>query len=372
MHCVKNSNLVEFGFLTGISKIYVLDPHCIGVFDSVINVFLRRFGFRKFNYLSEAISRGELGIVYSSGSSFALHKIKFELLVRFLRFTERIAWRALFGVNVKFVNLLDLERGATLIVDTNVRGSFCEKNIKIFNEKQLNLKLYCSHFTHDFLQKKKLLEKIDCPCGFFAESALDDLVGANVAVVPYFAAPRFFTAELIEERVDKVLVVGTVNFQKDAGLREFFGADVLHPFRNRLFLERDVLNFTFNIARNYTLTDNSYYNLDLPSFYQRFKFFICPEDVSGQPSSNMAEGMAGGCIYFANERLGYMERYGMLPYEHFLPYDGTLGGLEAVYSNVRFNRNLLERMSENSRSFAISHFSSYAVEKNLFDTLAPS
>lgn len=344
--------------------LYVADPHTINVANNLNNILLRRKNFQKLNFLHELFTEGKIEAVCMGGSSFPLHKIRQKLIRKYISNCEFRGWKYLNAINVKTKRLRDIPKDAFVLIDTNVPSSFNIKTIEQLNSKNVCLILYISHITSNTQKKLELLSKLTCKYYFISEArvSLPLIDSDKINIIPYFFHERFKLKQYNSNRIDQLLIVGTVNFSKDNKLEKYFGSDVLNPFRNELYKKRNNLPGFFNISQNYTLTNNSYYDLDLPLLFRTFRFFICPEDISGMPSSNMVEGMASGGVYFGNSSLSYYKDYGMEPYIHFIPYDGTISDLYLQYNKIKYKIDIVNKIAKNSMKLAEERFSRNAAK----------
>lgn len=343
--------------------LYIIDPHCINILNNVNNIILGRSKFQKLNYFVSLFEQSEAIPVFFGGSSFPTHKLKSKLVMKIVAKCEFKLWKRLNNIDVENIDISNIPIGSTVFVDTNVASSFNEELIDIFNERNIRVLAYVSHLAQNSDQKIKMFKKLTCEYRLISEAKMN-LSGVDktrMRVLPYYFHERFKAEEVGDQRLAKLLVVGTVNFKKDQSLLNNFGSNVLNPLRNELYLHRNQITEFFNIAQDYSLTNNQYYNLDLPKLYSLFKYFVCPEDITGTPSSNMVEGMAAGSIYFGNENLDYFSDYGMEPFTHFVPYDGTREGLVEVFQTIKYDTVLTREIAENSIKLAKESFSRKAL-----------
>ena len=123
--------------------------------------------------------------------------------------------------------------------------------------------------------------------------------------------------------------------------------------------QHEIEDVFYNVAGEYTGKTgvNEYFALDLKKIYPKSKYFICPEDVIGMPSANMVDGMALGSVYFGNENYGYLKDYGLKPWIHFIPHDGSVEGILKSYKKIEDDENLYQKIRYEGMNFIIQNVS---------------
>ena len=193
-------------------------------------------------------------------------------------------------------------------------------------------------------------------------------------VVPYFVSSRFLIKKQDKkERNKKILVTGSIiksSYDMEKLFMRDWGNKNLNPLRLLLYKNRKIKVFK-NISSYYNFKPSgfifsifkksSYFSINLPLYYKTYKYFICGEDIAGFYSGNMCEGMASGCIYFANNNLDYLSLLGMKKWVHYIPHDGTIAGILKSYKKIEGNQNLYNYIKKNSQKFALKNFTSKAV-----------
>jgi glycosyltransferase involved in cell wall biosynthesis len=110
-----------------------------------------------------------------------------------------------------------------------------------------------------------------------------------------------------------------------------------------------------------------FFSFDIVQKYNEYQMFVSPEEESGAPSIAFIEGMACGCAYIGRPEF-YID-FGMVPGEHFIPYDGTLLGL---VEQVRYYQNhpeLAEKIAKNGKEFVEQHFNPDTIANNFWSFL---
>ena len=277
---------------------------------------------------------------------------------------------------------MHLNQKNIMIVDTNVDFVGRDKLLDELYGNGFQFAFYISHFHVRTKQKLNLIKKygksiiISEAFPRMPQDVTDvQIYREKFRFLPYAVKPKFVKQDyIVKERSNKILVTGTV--VRDPGrvgdqLQHDYGSRLLHPLRVELFDKREILDQVLrNISAEYSLArKNSYYSISLLEMYDSHQFFICPEDITGVPSSNMVEGMARGCIYFGNENLEYLKDYGMRPWLHYIPYDGTLNGLLEARNRILNNSTLIQQISRNGEELAKAEFSGDRVLNKLFEYL---
>lgn len=371
------------------SQLFFLDMHASGVGKTLSNAIGRipypgKFAFLRNDIISEKI----ISFVYI-GSSFALHKLRLPIFIkRVIVLFEYILWKLINKFNVSYYLSLNSllkknsNKNKILIIDTNCIFQYPVKFFDDLTKKGFIFLFYISHFHFKPLEKINLFKKYP-ESFYFAEtipvkpiSIKNKLIISNRQfVVPYYASERFFKKKNDKkERINKILVTGSL-IKSSGEVEKLFmrdwGNKDLNPLRLLLYRNRKIKIFK-NISAYYDsykisgyilsiFKKKQYYFIDLPSYYKTYKYFICGEDIAGFYSTNMCEGMASGCIYFANENLDYPSLLEMKKWVHYIPHDGTIKGIQKSYQKVERNKNLYNYIKEESQNFALKNFTAKAV-----------
>jgi len=188
--------------------------------------------------------------------------------------------------------------------------------------------------------------------------------------LPYVPASRFIVNLPFEDRINKIVVSGSITFRmKDENFKNFFKIDELQPLRriiyenshkypNKIYsLISDVAasfaaahsqvqrGFLVEWLRNLLLFRHpqmSYYKQDIVMAYNSHKMFSVPEEVCNLPAIGFVEGMACGCAFFGLDDPMYRD-IGMMPGEHYVAYDGSLDGLMEAVSYYQINSEKLKK-----------------------------
>ncbi len=104
----------------------------------------------------------------------------------------------------------------------------------------------------------------------------------------------------------------------------------------------------FNVS-----SQKKYFSLDIVHEYNKYKYAIVGEELSGFPAIGAFEAMACGCILIAKEK--YYRGLGFEPNLNFLTYDGSLSDFLKVLEDASGNSRMSE-MSEASIEYIDKRF----------------
>lgn len=195
--------------------------------------------------------------------------------------------------------------------------------------------------------------------------------------LPFTAAARFQARRPMSERVNKMVVTGSITYKmRDPAFVDFFQTQELQPMRRKLFeaaarytSEMDCLvsdldatratNRPSRLQRARALVRRlagqraqaEYYRRDIVETYNTYAMFAVPEEVCGLPAIGFVEGMACGSAYVGLDAPMY-RGLGMVPGVHYIAYDGSIDDL---MSQVQYHQQHPERtqaIAEAGRNFA--------------------
>jgi len=202
-------------------------------------------------------------------------------------------------------------------------------------------------------------------------------IRAPLLSLPFTAAARFQARRPISDRLNKMVVTGSITYKmQDPAFIEFFQTQELQPMRRKLFeaatrykSEMDCLvsdldatrvtSPTTRLRRVWALIQRltgvraqaDYYRRDIVEIYNTYAMFAVPEEVCGLPAIGFVEGMACGSAYVGLDAPMYRD-LGMVPGVHYIAYDGSIDDL---MSQVRYHQRHPERtqaIAEAGRNFA--------------------
>lgn len=218
----------------------------------------------------------------------------------------------------------------------------------------------------------------------------------NFYLLPYTPSPRFTKKTPFTDRVNKIVVTGSITFKmKGKEFLDFYGADELQPLRRALYEaagkymdEMDCLISDLNASRvkpykvdkqniiqkivkrlTYIHPQMNYYKRDIVATYNSYTMFAVPEEICDLPAIGFIEGMACGCAFFGLDNPIYRD-VGMIPNVHYVSYDGTVTGLMNKVRHYQANIGELEQIAQHGYEFAVNQLNSKTVYKKFFDQLS--
>lgn len=97
------------------------------------------------------------------------------------------------------------------------------------------------------------------------------------------------------------------------------------------------------------ISQKKYFSFDIVEAYNKHKFAVVGDEITGFIAIGSLEAMACGCVVFCvKESVQGLE---MIEYEHYLPYDGTYKDLITQYEKYKNDENLISNISKNAICF---------------------
>ncbi|MDT8287605.1 MAG: glycosyltransferase [Elusimicrobiales bacterium] len=387
--------------------IYFYNPH-YGPFygRNVFNALTGRFDHRKYWYLASHLlskaGKGEARILVNldQNSFQMLFTYKFRPLNRLVTLAEFAAWLILNRINplrvrpkfsfrglgkgdVVFAFAFDnLQRRESLLA--GLENSGCAKVIHLTH--------YMLHTSSVSSHSARLGEVF-----FAAESDLSKYpffkkhfpwYSKSAYLLPFIPQERFYSRTPFRDRKMKCLALGTLTILKRSeetrDVMDFFGTDCIHPMRRAIYENRsgiteyvdsgvslyntdtavkDLSARKSAVAKLYLALWNllkanrrSYFSFSAADRFNQYALAVIPEEINHLPGISWAETMACGCAYIGTDDPMYTD-LGLVPGEHYLAYDGTLGGLLKVIRGCQEDPALAERIAENGRRFVAERLS---------------
>ena len=346
---------------------YVLNPHTIAI-SKTIACHIYNLPYDKLSYLKNLLIRKEVKVCLHASSSLPFHKLNLPLFLnRIITIIEYIIWLTINKYKwIGFCTIYNIPKGSVVLIDKfNTITKESINCYEILDKRNCKLIFYFTHFFFDISTKSKLLKRFK-NSKYMAESILiqpkfSKIDESKFLFFPYSAEKRFYEANKNrKKRISKILVVGSVvlkQVKNKEELKKEYGDILINP--NRIKFYRNHINYPDKIEYLASVYDpikdirdgkkNKYLSLDIAKYYSSYQFFVCPEDITGMPSRCMVEGLASGCIYFGNNNLNYFKDYNMIPYKHFIPYDGTIEDLLIKWELIKDDYKLIKDMSNSIR-----------------------
>jgi hypothetical protein len=351
-----------------------MDPHTMNLAKNVSNKVYRLPSFSKLSYLVKGLDRNEVIPILGFASSFPIYKLPLPHFVSFFFIIfEYIIWMLINKIwTLPKIILPKNGDGDDIIIYINsIHHQQHIKLLKKLDKRGFRFIFYMSHIHVDVEYKLNLLTMFPTSKCFSESMPLKNSLSTPLIdenkyfFVPYSVPNRFLLTNTndIGKVSSKILVTGTVVLDHGKCKDSFigiFGSKYLHPLRVELFKKKDnIVRYFNNVAAEYSVLGNNYFKRDMPMEYKSHEFFICPEDITGMPSTNMLEGMSCGCIYFGNQNMKYFDLYGMKPWEHFIPHNGSINGIIESYEFVINNKETLRKIKQNGKDLAQKYTDSY-------------
>ncbi len=203
-------------------------------------------------------------------------------------------------------------------------------------------------------------------------------------VLPFSVSPRFVRRTGLTERSEKCLATGTFHDltleRPEWKYHDFMcssGLSTYHPLRKAIFESQVLLknkiyckispyrnyessNFFYRMVAHFNISQRKYFEQDIVSLYNKFRYAVVGEEWSGFPALGAFEAMACGALMIGDPR--YYVGLGLSPGVHFIPHDGTLNGL--LKSIAEIDQNVAFEIAERGYRSITDNFNS----KSMFST----
>lgn len=213
----------------------------------------------------------------------------------------------------------------------------------------------------------------------------------NFYQLPYVASVRFIRKTAFRERINKMVVSGSITFKmKDVEFKNFYKTDELQPLRRIIYERADKytneiksLISDLNASRagdekikspsfiqklmRYFLNKHpqlNYYKQDIVAVYNSHMMFAVPEEICNLPAIGFVEGMACGCAFFGLDDPMYRD-LGLIPGVHYVTYDGSESDLIQKVQFYQSRTEELEKIANNGFEFVQNHLTPQIVYKKL-------
>lgn len=213
--------------------------------------------------------------------------------------------------------------------------------------------------------------------------------------LPYTPAKRFVKYKKYGDRINKIVVTGTITFKmKGADFIKFYQTNELQPLRRLLYEnaykytgQMDCMISDLNASRDPSPAmsgcksvqkmlsrligihpQKKYYKQNIVDIYNEYKMFTVPEELCDLPAIGFVEGMACGSVFFGIDSPMYAD-LGMLPNIHYVAYDGSLEDLMQKVSYYQVNREELELIAARGYEFVSTNLSVASVYNKFIDQI---
>lgn len=221
-------------------------------------------------------------------------------------------------------------------------------------------------------------------------------------ILPYVFAERFELKKDFKDRVNKLMAVGTASTCESINdqyilYRNHFHTNLIQLMRWEILEKKDKLkdyidcyigdirSGSFKARTPIGLIDKilwrfqsrkignqaDYTSFDMVETFNKYKMFVCPEELVGMPGIGAIEGMACGTAYIGIDHDMY-KSLGLIPGIHYITYDGTLGGLINVIKEYQNRPGDVERIAKTGMEYVREHFNEKAIQESFISQLTNS
>jgi hypothetical protein len=198
---------------------------------------------------------------------------------------------------------------------------------------------------------------------YFTKELLDflGLDFLKVIEIPYFPLPKFRALCSFDERISKLLVVGSIVKQPDnealCKYKEIFGSLFLHSQRIEILQALhakslvDIHMAVDQSAINVDLYNQGerpdvYFSHKIENLYNSYKLFHVSGENLGVPPVAFYEGIQCGAVFFGRSDR-WLRELGFIEYQDFIPWKGASTDISEEVHNALENYDL-RNISENA------------------------
>lgn len=200
-------------------------------------------------------------------------------------------------------------------------------------------------------------------------------------ILPFCVAPRFMMRKNFIDRQDRCVATGSFHDleqeqppEKFAYYRSVAQATTYHPVRKEIYERAKSLSNLIEckvspyrqyvsgsklrrLISHFLVAQKSYFSIDIVDLYNDYRFAVVGEELSGFPALGALESMACGCTLIADKK--YYEKLGLIPHQHYIPYEGTVKSL--VETMHVHQANCSDEIATTGANFVVRHFNSTSV-----------
>lgn len=351
-------------------------------------IILRRRALKKYGFMIEEARRdGKIVKILVDGTSSGIIPERiFQCLPHLIRYSfarlECWSWKKLnkFGSEVQMVSPpMSMVDDVLLVFSYKAatgRFDFREKTFLKFKSVVFHL----SHYFVDTGEKARNIRKL--PNAYLAGdsdiSEIDyfkryfDWYNKPFLVLPFAVGRRFSNKQPWISRDPRVVATGSfhdLRFEQPARkYKDFIGATgstSYHPVRKALFETREYntwVNCNVSLYRDYTesffprlllrfrIGQKQYFTINIVDLYNKHRYAVVGEELSGFPALGAFEAMACGCLVFAQPE--YYIGLGVLPHKHFIAYDGKVESIQRIMQQLD-SSDLTQMSIDSSKKIAL-------------------
>lgn len=239
--------------------------------------------------------------------------------------------------------------------------------LKKFNKVYMHLSHYMirTREKFDFLKQLNNITLIgdnDCTQNSYYQEFLGNS-NINLEVVSFIPQDRFFRKINFKERSLKIIATGSFHNLYEEKPSEyyqdflkFFNLSTYHFVRKEIFEDNQnekitsyIKPYRENSKKKLDISQTKYFSFDIVEAYNKHKFAVVGDEITGFIAIGSLEAMACGCVVFCV--IESVQGLEMIEYEHYLPYDGTYKDLITQYEKYKNDENLISNISKNAICF---------------------
>lgn len=354
-------------------RLTLLNPHGDDFVSTPVSFWLvGRRGLSKYGYLlDEPIRRGQRVQVLIDGTLSSLIDQRV--------FTQLPHWMRAFILRVEIyfwlrhndlTQKIDVHWTVDTVRDRTALYVFSYKNcVGAFDQRQATISAFnyaIINLSHYFIRTREKADNIAKLRNAILSSDSD--LSHNpyfrhffphsprLLVTPFAVGERFATRRPLQQRSAKCAATGSFHNLKEEFPREyyrdfvdFFHTDTYHPVRKLLYGRRAEIadwlecrispyremegknGFLASLRRllRFDMVQAEYFSFDIADFYNRHRFALVGEELSGAPAVGFFEAMACGCVMLGTTG-NYYDGLGLAPDVHYLTHDGTVESIHAA------------------------------------------
>jgi len=223
----------------------------------------------------------------------------------------------------------------------------------------------------------------------------------EVVPIPFAVQDRFSYSKAPFERDRRCVATGGIDhFSLNPSIKEFFfeySTNSFNPMRGLLYENQEMLTpyLTVNMSRykdnlketqNYAITleswcdtlrgtssalkalkrDPSYYGTSFVDLFNSYQLSYVSEELTHAPALGFFESMACGAIPIGIDNFIYND-IGLQPERHYLPFDGSLGGLLGTIQMIWKNTQYIEHIVGENLAFVQQYLRQDKVASRFLD-----
>ncbi len=352
---------------------------------------LKKYGFVIDQTLQES---GQLHVVIDGTVSAFIPEYYFSMLPRFLRAwisqAEFACWKRINGLGGKVVRIdpPSGDHSGSVLLMFSYKGA----TGRLFPERVATLSIFPAvlvHLSHYFISTSEKSANLSQLKNVWL--AGDSDISTNpyfqhffvwyhkpFLVLPFAVAQRFEVRKPFTEREARCIATGSFhNLDEEVprscyeDFQRFFNLNTYHPVRKLIheqaaatggalvshvspYRRKAEGGWIKRWLNHFSVTQKAYFSIDMVDLYNRYRFAVVGEELSGFPALGAFEAMACGSILIADPK--YYSGFGFEPGVHYLTHDGCVDGIIAAMHGGAGVDRALEGVAEAGRMFVENNF----------------